>query len=160
MAGVPITTPALTVNRLCGSGFQSIINGAHVSINVAICSVLDLVVLGSRGKLSFDVVVLNFNVLLFLIAILFWTIARTPRSIEVAEKSCVSVTKYQAWRKWNGSAVSVKQSRITCTHYNLVVIDMTVHSTLLTALFGVPDTCLFLVPVPLKTSACYDKVNL
>uniref|UniRef100_A0A3B1ILJ0 Acetyl-CoA acyltransferase 2 n=1 Tax=Astyanax mexicanus TaxID=7994 RepID=A0A3B1ILJ0_ASTMX len=27
--GVPIPTPALTVNRLCGSGFQSIINGAH-----------------------------------------------------------------------------------------------------------------------------------
>ena len=29
-AGVPMTTPALTVNRLCGSGFQSIINGAQV----------------------------------------------------------------------------------------------------------------------------------
>ncbi|MEQ2161326.1 hypothetical protein GOODEAATRI_008595 [Goodea atripinnis] len=29
--GVPIPVPALTVNRLCGSGFQSIINGAHVS---------------------------------------------------------------------------------------------------------------------------------
>ncbi len=28
-AGLPITTPALTVNRLCGSGFQSIINGAE-----------------------------------------------------------------------------------------------------------------------------------
>ncbi|PWA19794.1 hypothetical protein CCH79_00007021, partial [Gambusia affinis] len=27
--GVPIPAPALTVNRLCGSGFQSIINGAH-----------------------------------------------------------------------------------------------------------------------------------
>ncbi|KAF3695582.1 3-ketoacyl-CoA thiolase, mitochondrial [Channa argus] len=27
--GVPIPVPALTVNRLCGSGFQSIINGAH-----------------------------------------------------------------------------------------------------------------------------------
>ncbi|XP_045620209.1 3-ketoacyl-CoA thiolase, mitochondrial [Procambarus clarkii] len=27
--GVPIATPALTVNRLCGSGFQSVINGAH-----------------------------------------------------------------------------------------------------------------------------------
>jgi len=24
-------TPALTVNRLCGSGFQSVINGAQVS---------------------------------------------------------------------------------------------------------------------------------
>ncbi|XP_064384573.1 3-ketoacyl-CoA thiolase, mitochondrial-like [Halichondria panicea] len=28
-AGVPIAVPALTINRLCGSGFQSIINGAH-----------------------------------------------------------------------------------------------------------------------------------
>lgn len=26
---VPVAVPALTVNRLCGSGFQSIINGAH-----------------------------------------------------------------------------------------------------------------------------------
>ncbi len=28
-AGLPITTPALTVNRLCGSGFEAIIQGAH-----------------------------------------------------------------------------------------------------------------------------------
>ncbi len=28
-AGIPISTPALTVNRLCGSGFQAIINGAE-----------------------------------------------------------------------------------------------------------------------------------
>ena len=28
-AGTPIATPALTVNRLCGSGFQAIINGAE-----------------------------------------------------------------------------------------------------------------------------------
>ena len=28
-AGIPIETPALTVNRLCGSGFQAIINGAE-----------------------------------------------------------------------------------------------------------------------------------
>jgi acetyl-CoA acetyltransferase family protein len=28
-AGVPIETPALTVNRLCGSGFQAIVNGAE-----------------------------------------------------------------------------------------------------------------------------------
>src|SRR5436309_5803795 len=28
-AGLPITTPALTVNRLCGSGFQAILNGAE-----------------------------------------------------------------------------------------------------------------------------------
>ncbi len=28
-AGLPIETPALTVNRLCGSGFQSVVNGAQ-----------------------------------------------------------------------------------------------------------------------------------
>src|SRR5579872_5808831 len=28
-AGVPIETPALTVNRLCGSGLQAIVNGAQ-----------------------------------------------------------------------------------------------------------------------------------
>jgi acetyl-CoA acyltransferase 2 len=28
-AGVPIDKPMLTINRLCGSGFQSIVNGAH-----------------------------------------------------------------------------------------------------------------------------------
>jgi len=27
--GIPVPVPALTVNRLCGSGFQSIVNGAH-----------------------------------------------------------------------------------------------------------------------------------
>jgi len=30
--GIPIPVPALTINRLCGSGFQSVVNGAHVSI--------------------------------------------------------------------------------------------------------------------------------
>ena len=30
--GVAVSTPALTVNRLCGSGFQSIVNAAHVSV--------------------------------------------------------------------------------------------------------------------------------
>ena len=29
--GIPVPVPALTVNRLCGSGFQAIINGAQVS---------------------------------------------------------------------------------------------------------------------------------
>lgn len=28
-AGIPVTTPALTVNRLCGSGFQSVINAVQ-----------------------------------------------------------------------------------------------------------------------------------
>jgi acetyl-CoA acetyltransferase family protein len=40
-AGVPITTPALTVNRLCGSGFQAIASGAEQIMlgyaNVALC---------------------------------------------------------------------------------------------------------------------------
>src|SRR5204862_3148236 len=29
-AGLPIESPALTVNRLCGSGMQAIVNGAHM----------------------------------------------------------------------------------------------------------------------------------
>jgi len=29
-AGLPVSVPALTVNRLCGSGFQAIISGAHM----------------------------------------------------------------------------------------------------------------------------------
>ena len=33
-SGVPDSSIALTVNRLCGSGFQSIINGAQVSGNL------------------------------------------------------------------------------------------------------------------------------
>lgn len=33
--GVPVPVPALTVNRLCGSGFQSIINGAQVSTSAS-----------------------------------------------------------------------------------------------------------------------------
>src|SRR5262245_25027118 len=31
-AGIPIETPALTVNRLCGSGFQAIVNGAELML--------------------------------------------------------------------------------------------------------------------------------
>lgn len=27
--GAPISTPALTINRLCGSGFQAVMNGVH-----------------------------------------------------------------------------------------------------------------------------------
>lgn len=30
-AGIPIECPAVAVNRLCGSGFQAIVNGAQVS---------------------------------------------------------------------------------------------------------------------------------
>ena len=32
-AGVPVETPAVTVNRLCGSGFQAIATGAHEILN-------------------------------------------------------------------------------------------------------------------------------
>ena len=28
-AGLPIEVPALTVNRLCGSGFRAVVSGAH-----------------------------------------------------------------------------------------------------------------------------------
>src|SRR5581483_6640640 len=28
-AGLPIETPAVTVNRLCGSGFEAVVQGAH-----------------------------------------------------------------------------------------------------------------------------------
>jgi len=40
-AGLPKETPALTVNRLCGSGIQSIVSGAHAILNgeAAICLV-------------------------------------------------------------------------------------------------------------------------
>ena len=32
-AGLPIEVPALTVNRLCGSGIQAVINGAqHIQL--------------------------------------------------------------------------------------------------------------------------------
>ena len=30
--GIPLDRPALGVNRLCGSGFQSIVNGAQVDL--------------------------------------------------------------------------------------------------------------------------------
>src|SRR5947208_262529 len=33
-AGLPIETPALTVNRLCGSGMQAMVNAAHMTIAV------------------------------------------------------------------------------------------------------------------------------
>src|SRR6185369_4247063 len=40
-AGVPVETPALTLNRLCGSGFQAIVTGAEQIMlgysNVALC---------------------------------------------------------------------------------------------------------------------------
>ena len=36
--GIPIPVPALTINRLCGSGFQSVVNGAHVSIKISFVS--------------------------------------------------------------------------------------------------------------------------
>ncbi|HYC76876.1 MAG TPA: thiolase family protein [Planctomycetota bacterium] len=32
-AGIPVETPALTVNRICGSGIQSVVNAAHLLLN-------------------------------------------------------------------------------------------------------------------------------
>ncbi|WFD32387.1 acetyl-CoA C-acyltransferase [Malassezia sp. CBS 17886] len=47
-AGVPINTPALTVNRLCGSGFQAII-GATQEIN---CGDSDVILTGGTENMS------------------------------------------------------------------------------------------------------------
>src|SRR6202162_709771 len=47
-AGLPIETPALTVNRLCGSGMQSIVNGAQmIQLDEA-----KVVVAGGMGAMS------------------------------------------------------------------------------------------------------------
>jgi hypothetical protein len=32
--GIPINVPAVTINRLCGSGFESIVQGGQVEIHV------------------------------------------------------------------------------------------------------------------------------
>lgn len=41
LSGVPIPTPALTVNRLCGSGFETVLQGANAirlgQANIALC---------------------------------------------------------------------------------------------------------------------------
>lgn len=37
--GVPMSVPALTVNRLCGSGFQSIANGCQVQSCISVSAV-------------------------------------------------------------------------------------------------------------------------
>ena len=47
-AGMSIQTPALTVNRLCGSGFQSLINGAQDIIT----GEADIVVTGGTENMS------------------------------------------------------------------------------------------------------------
>ncbi len=47
-AGTPIDVPALTVNRLCGSGFQAIVSGAHeILLNDA-----DIVLVGGTESMS------------------------------------------------------------------------------------------------------------
>lgn len=43
-ANVPIEATALTVNRLCGSGFQAVINAAQVYI-YKLCVYLDKIVI-------------------------------------------------------------------------------------------------------------------
>jgi acetyl-CoA acyltransferase 2 len=47
-AGIPIETPALTVNRLCGSGMQSIISAAHLIL----AGEADVVVAGGMENMS------------------------------------------------------------------------------------------------------------
>ena len=47
-AGIPIETPALTVNRLCGSGIQSIISAAHMILS----GEHDVVVAGGMENMS------------------------------------------------------------------------------------------------------------
>lgn len=42
-AGVPIPSPALTLNRLCGSGFQAVISGAQVRACIALAGVFAVV---------------------------------------------------------------------------------------------------------------------
>lgn len=37
--GIPIERPAITIDRLCGSGFQSVVNGAQVSFSHVDCVV-------------------------------------------------------------------------------------------------------------------------
>ncbi|OQS07368.1 3-ketoacyl-CoA thiolase, mitochondrial [Thraustotheca clavata] len=59
-SGMPIESPALTINRLCGSGFQSIINGMHEiklgEASIAVCggaesmSQAPLVVFGDKAR--------------------------------------------------------------------------------------------------------------
>jgi len=47
-AGIPIEVPALTVNRLCGSGMQSIVNAAHMIL----VGEADVVVAGGMENMS------------------------------------------------------------------------------------------------------------
>ena len=47
-AGVPIDRPALTVNRLCGSGFQSIVNGTQEIL----CGDAEVVLTGGAESMS------------------------------------------------------------------------------------------------------------
>ncbi|CAK9291056.1 unnamed protein product [Gordionus sp. m RMFG-2023] len=46
--GIPVSTPSLTVNRLCGSGFQSIING----IQDILCNDADIALCGGTENMS------------------------------------------------------------------------------------------------------------
>src|SRR5918992_388120 len=47
-AGLPIEVPALTVNRLCGSGIQAAVNGAHLLM----FGEADVVLTGGMGSMS------------------------------------------------------------------------------------------------------------
>ncbi|KAI8336079.1 Thiolase, N-terminal domain-containing protein [Chlamydoabsidia padenii] len=54
-AGLPVSVPALTVNRLCGSGLQSVVNGAHEII----CGDSDVVLAGGTENMSLSPFVLS-----------------------------------------------------------------------------------------------------
>jgi acetyl-CoA acyltransferase 2 len=47
-AGIPVETPALTVNRICGSGIQSVINAAHLLL----CDEASMTVAGGMENMS------------------------------------------------------------------------------------------------------------
>src|SRR6478735_3812512 len=49
-AGLPIETPAVTVNRLCGSGFEAVMQGAHRILLGEADAAARRLALGSRAR--------------------------------------------------------------------------------------------------------------
>lgn len=54
--GVPKEAPALTVNRLCGSGFQSIVSGCQVWATFYYFSEIMLKAIGRNALLQYNTV--------------------------------------------------------------------------------------------------------
>src|SRR3981189_576865 len=48
-AGLPVSVPAMTVNRVCGSGAQAIVSAAHEILSGAV----DVAVAGGMGEMGF-----------------------------------------------------------------------------------------------------------